>query len=67
VWTNPRFAKLDSCDTYEEARASRQFRFRHVVDVESGEVLLELEHETRALRHEQYRKMVHYDEVRHRL
>ena len=46
---------------WEEARASRQFRFRTIhdpsVETPSGaEPLLELEHETRACRHQQFMK-----------
>ena len=59
TWSNPRFTHLDMCDDFEQARASRQFRFKHIVDP-SGERLLELEHETRALRHFQWFKPVHY-------
>ena len=60
IWTNPRFAHLDRCDTWEEAHASRQFRFRKIVDLETREVLLELEHEVRAVRHFQYMKRTHW-------
>ena len=60
VWTNPRFAHLDTCGSYAEAHASRQFRFRHVVDLETSEPLLELEHEVRATRHVQFMKRVRY-------
>jgi len=65
TWTNPRFAHLDRCDTWEEAKASRQFRFRAIhdpsVETPSGaEPLLELEHETRACRHQQFMKTVEY-------
>lgn len=60
VWTNPRFVELDSCDTLEQALACRQYRFRHVVDLGSNAPLLELEHETRALRHFQFFKPVPY-------
>jgi len=31
IWTNPRFTRLDSCDTWEEAKRSRTLRFKHVV------------------------------------
>jgi len=58
IWTNPRFVALDTCDTYAEAAASRQFRFRSIIDLESGEELLELEHETRTCRHVQYMKHI---------
>ena len=64
IWTNPRFAHLDRCDTWEEAHASRQFRFRKIVDLETREVLLELEHEVRAVRHFQYMKRTHWPAAR---
>ena len=60
VWTNPRFRHLDTCDTYEEAVASRGLRFKTIIDVETKEPLLELEHEVRAQRHFQYFKKVKY-------
>ena len=62
IWTNPRFRRLDTCDTYEEAVASRQFRFKTVVDLETRAPLLELEHEVRASRHCQFFKKVDYPE-----
>ena len=61
VWTNPRFTRLDTCDTYEEASAGRQYRWRHVSDLATGAPLLELEHETRSLRHFQAFKRVNYE------
>ena len=64
IWTNPRFARLDTCDTWAEAERCRQFRFRHIVDPEAAEgapPLLELEHETRAVRHFQFYKDVPFD------
>lgn len=60
VWTNPRFAHLDTCDSYSEAHASRQFRFKEIVDLETRQPLLEIEHEVRAQRHFQFFKSVHY-------
>ena len=65
VWTNPRFTRLDSCDTWEDAKRSRTLRFRHIVDVDADAepdrgVLMELEHETRPLRHGQFMKVPHY-------
>jgi hypothetical protein len=30
IWTNPRFSWLDSCGTWDEALASRQFRFKNL-------------------------------------
>jgi len=61
VWTNPRFTHLDSCDTWEEAHASRTLRFKDVIDLETGEKLVELEHETRPLRHGQFLKVPYYE------
>lgn len=60
IWTNPRFTRLDSCDTWEEAMASRTLRFKDVIDLDTGEKLFELEHETRPLRHGQYMKVPYY-------
>ena len=66
TWTNPRFVHLDTCDTWEQASASRQFRFLAICDPDqpqddSGAApLLELEHETRACRHFQFMKPVEY-------
>ena len=59
IWTNPRFAHLDTCDTWEAAVAGRQFRCKDIVDSASGVKLLELEHETRAVRHFQFMKDVY--------
>ena len=61
IWTNPRFTHLDSCDTWEEAVASRTLRFKDIIDLETGEKLIELEHETRPLRHGQYLKVPKYE------
>lgn len=61
--TNSRFRYLDRCDTLEEAQRSRQFRFYHITDLDGEEEgssdgattpLLELEHETRCLRHSSF-------------
>lgn len=60
IWTNPRFTHLDSCDTWEEALASRTFRFKDVFDIETGEKILEFEHETRPMLHGQYMKVPPY-------
>lgn len=57
IWTNPRFTHLDSCDSWEEACASRTLRFKDVIDVKTGEKVLELEHETRPMTHGQYLKV----------
>jgi len=61
IWTNPRFLHLDSCDTWEEAAACRTLRFKDIIDLETGEKILELEHETRPLRHGQYMKVPLYE------
>lgn len=58
IWTNPRFTSLDTCDTWEEAKASRTLRFKDITDDEN--VFIELEHETRPLRHGQYMKAQQY-------
>lgn len=60
IWTNPRFTHLDSCDTWEEARASRTLRFKDIKDGQKKKVL-ELEHETRPMRHGQYMKVPFYE------
>ena len=49
---------MDTCDTEKEAYANRQFRFKNIINPDTGEVLFELEHETRALRHYQFMKNV---------
>ena len=59
IWTNPRFTHLDSCDTWEECVSSRTFRFKDILD-ESGNTILELEHETRSMLHGQYMKVPPY-------
>jgi hypothetical protein len=59
IWTNPRFVHLDSCDTWEEAWASQTLRFKDIIDLSTGEKILELEHETRPLR--QYLKVPNYE------
>ena len=62
IWTNPRFTHLDSCDTWEEARASRTLRFKDIVDLDgTTNKVFELEHETRPLRHGQYLKVPFYE------
>jgi catechol 2,3-dioxygenase-like lactoylglutathione lyase family enzyme len=62
TWTNPRFAHLDTCDSYHDAHASRQFRFNSIVDLVTRKPLLKLEHEVRAQRHCQFFKPVFYPE-----
>jgi len=63
VWSNPRFAKtLDSCDTFEDACACRQFRFKSLNFPKFPHAeLFELEHETRSLMHNQFLKHVAYE------
>ena len=63
VWTNPRFTHLDSCDTWEEAAASRTLRFKDIIDLSTGEKILELEHETRPSRHGQFLKVPKYEPI----
>jgi hypothetical protein len=50
VWVNPRFS--DKADTLESARNWKQFRFKNIVDMETGETVFELEHEMRSIEHE---------------
>ena len=61
IRTNPRFTQFDSCDTWEEAKASRTLRFTDIVDLDTNEKIIELEHETRPLRHGQYLKTINYN------
>lgn len=49
VWCNPRFQ--DQADSLEEARKEQQFRFKDIVDMETGERIMELEHEMRSINH----------------
>lgn len=49
VWCNPRFQ--DQVDSLEEARKEKQFRFKDIVDMETGELIMELEHELRSIQH----------------
>jgi len=50
VWNNPRFPNL-KYDTETMALQNDEFRILNLVDPETGKVLLELEHEIRALSH----------------
>jgi len=50
VWVNPRFS--DKADTLQGAREWKQFRFKDIVDMETGEKIFELEHEMRSCEHE---------------
>ena len=49
LWKNPRFS--DQVDSLEEARKEQQFRFKDIVDIESGDLIMELEHEMRSVDH----------------
>jgi len=68
IWTNPRFTRLDSCDTWKEAKNSRTLRFRYIIDINDNDndqsnkpkILMELEHETRPIRHGQFMKVPYY-------
>ena len=60
IWTNPKFARLDRCDTWEDAKAGRQYRFKDFLDPKSHTKFFELEHEVRSSRHYQYLKRVSY-------
>jgi hypothetical protein len=60
IWTNPKFARLDTCDTWKDAKAGRQYRFKDLIDMQTKEKIFEMEHETRSMRHFQYLKDVHY-------
>jgi hypothetical protein len=52
LWKNPRFS--DQVDNLEEARKEQQFRFKDILDIETGEVIMELEHEMRSIDHESF-------------
>ena len=54
MFTNPRFNHLDTCDSLDEALASRTFRF-------AFPAVPFVEHETRALSHAQFLKRVKYE------
>ena len=49
VWVNTRFR--DDVMDLEGARHHNQFRFKNLIDIETGELLMELEHEVRSVRH----------------
>jgi hypothetical protein len=69
IWTNPRFVHLDTCDTWEDAMACRTLRFKDIIDLttatteggDNNKIIMELEHETRPLRHGQYLKVPKYE------
>ena len=49
LWVNPQFK--DVVLTVEEALEGKQFRFKDIVDIETGDVLYTLEHEIRSITH----------------
>jgi hypothetical protein len=50
VWCNQRFS--DKADTLQGAKEWKQFRFKDIVDMKTGETIFELEHEMRSVEHE---------------
>jgi hypothetical protein len=50
VWVNPRFS--DKADTLQGAIEWKQFRFKDIIDIETGQKIFELEHEMRSIEHE---------------
>ena len=52
VWKNPRFA--DQVDTLALAAQWNQFRFKDIVDMDTGETIFTLEHEIRSVAHESW-------------
>lgn len=50
VWVNPRFS--DKAHTLQGAKDWKQFRFKDIVDMETGKKIFELEHEMRSIEHE---------------
>lgn len=50
VWVNPRFS--DRAQNLEGAQKWKQFRFKDIMDMDTGERVLELEHEIRSVEHE---------------
>ncbi|CAE7562932.1 unnamed protein product [Symbiodinium microadriaticum] len=51
IWVNPRFVHLDKSTNLDEARKYNCFRFKDILDLETGEKLFELEHEVRSTGH----------------
>jgi hypothetical protein len=50
VWCNQRFS--DKADTLQGAKEWKEFRFKDIVDMKTGETIFELEHEMRSVEHE---------------
>lgn len=49
VWVNPRFS--DKASDLQGAKEWHQFRFKDIIDMDSGQPIFELEHEVRSLTH----------------
>ena len=49
VWVNPRFS--DKASDLNSAKEWHQFRFKDIIDMDSGQTIFELEHEVRSLTH----------------
>jgi hypothetical protein len=49
IWVNPRFD--DKAANLQGAKRYMQFRFKDIVDMETGEPIFQLEHEVRSVRH----------------
>jgi hypothetical protein len=60
VWVNPRFS--DKATTLAGARQWQQFRFQDILDIETGEKILTLEHEVRSVDHSAWPGKVACDE-----
>ena len=52
VLVNPRFK--DKVTTLPQARMEKQFRFKDIIDLNTREVVFELEHEVRSVEHEAF-------------
>ena len=53
LYENPNYPS-SRCATLEAARRCHEFRVKDIVDVDTGEVLFELEHELRGLKHSSF-------------
>eukprot|EP01059_Diplonema_ambulator_P035793 TRINITY_DN858_c1_g1_i2.p1 TRINITY_DN858_c1_g1~~TRINITY_DN858_c1_g1_i2.p1 ORF type:complete len:269 (+),score=62.17 TRINITY_DN858_c1_g1_i2:62-868(+) len=54
IWVNPRFIHIEAARTEDEAMATHGFRIINIVDLETKEVLMELEHEVRGPGHKAF-------------
>jgi hypothetical protein len=51
LWVNPRFS--DKAQTVQQAvQQWKQFRFKNIIDMDTGHTIMELEHEMRCIQHE---------------